>query len=614
MPGIVGIFSSDQPSAESERSIAGMRESLRHSATQTSSTYRYQKLILGRVDLGVFQGNLQPKETADVIAFIWGELVNPQEERKRLLNGRCRRGKINDVDFLIGLHSRSKQDLGRYLRGSFNAFIVDQRRKTIEIVNDRFGFRPLYYHRTGDELVFASEVKAILKHGKFKKVVNAAGLADFFHFGFVTGDKTFFEGIEMLPSGVTAEFRNGDLKVKKYWDPAFTDTERPNQSSESEHVYQLATAIQDAVKVNTDGGFRFGLPLSGGLDSRVIAACIPRDRYPIPIYTWGMPGSREVQIAREVADTLGLEHHNLHRTPEEFVENFEMSVIMTDGMIPANLPLVNFLYQRSFAPCVDICLDGMQSIAVVHPIHFRAMTRENAFEHLAGGPSPGILKTVLHDCYYDSFNKLAAASRAELMGTIQNLRHPINACQYLDITQKQRRLDNFGVLVKRNFVEVRSPLFDYPVVDVVQSIPPRLRSQRYAYYKAFTCISPQLARVRNVATMLPVAAPHYLQLTGRVAKGLKGRLYQALAKSTGMAFDRHKLSDWGIDYGSWYNESNAVKGFVSRVLSPESLNNSEHLNAKGVAQIVAAQSNGGINHSGTLNRLMTYAMWSKNFL
>jgi asparagine synthase (glutamine-hydrolysing) len=590
-----------------------MCESLKHTTAQKLAMHRYKHLLLGRVDLGIFQKNIEAKETEDLIAFIWGELINTQTERKALLDQRCDDGEaIDDIDFLIGLRRR-KPEAASYLRGSFNAFVVDKRRRSLEIVSDRFGFRPLYYYACGNELVFASEVKAILKHDKVKKVVDPAGLADFFHFGFVTGNKTFFDGVEMFPAAGTGRFETGNLKITKYWNLAFTEALTASRTEEADHAQRLAAAIQDSVKANTQGEFRFGLPLSGGLDSRTIAACIPKDKYPIPIYTWGMPNSPEVQIARKVADTLGLRHHNLYRTPEEFVENFERAVMMTDGMIPGNLPLGNFLYAKCFAPCVDICLDGMQSISVVYPIRGSRLNGENVARQIAVGAAPETLKAVLAGGYYERFEELAGVSAKQLRDSIKAL-HPINGYQLLDITQKQRRLDNFGVLVKRNFVEVRSPLFDYPIIDAVQAIPSLLRKQRYIYNKAFAHLSRELAEIPNVATTVPISSPQWLQIAGRLTKGLKPRIYQLLQEKLGFEYDRHKLCDWGIDYGCWYKESSLIKTFVSRVLAKDKLKRCEHLNPGGVETIVNAQFAGNKNYTDILNRLMTYAVWSDSCL
>jgi asparagine synthase (glutamine-hydrolysing) len=126
------------------------------------------------------------------------------------------------------------------------------------VANDRFGLRPLYYNHCGNEFVFSSEVKAILKYNGVRKTINPAGLADFFHLGFLTGNKTFFSGIEMLPPSTVLTFESGHLTMKKYWDLAFL--EESEALTESDYIEQLADVIKDCVRVNMEGGFRFGLP------------------------------------------------------------------------------------------------------------------------------------------------------------------------------------------------------------------------------------------------------------------------------------------------------------------------------------------------------------------
>src|SRR5262249_39177084 len=316
---------------------------------------------------------------------------------------------------------------------------------------------------------------------------------------------------------------NSHLTMTKYWDLAFL--EELEALTESDYVDQLANTIKDCVRANMEGEYRFGLPLSGGMDSRTIAACIPKEKYPILVYTWGMEHSPEVQTAKRIAETLGLSHHNMHRTPEQFVENFEKSVMMSDGMIIGNLPLGNFLFEEAFMPHVDICLDGMQSICLMYPLGAGTLKNDNEiFEQLIPSISTQTLKTILSEHYYKIFNDFVLASKEEIKAST-NATHPLNRHHYFDITQNQRRLDNFGHLIKRNFVETRTPLFDYPIIDLIQRIPPTLRKQRYIYYKAFCRISPELAKIKDVGTMLPVNYPYWLHILGRIKKGLKVRVY-----------------------------------------------------------------------------------------
>jgi len=603
MPGIVGIFSPEGVSAELGKSFSRMCESLRHLPNQTVSSHTYANLLLGRVDLGIFQANMHPREDNDVLAFIWGELLNPQVERRELLNDYVRVDEnISDLDFATELFRKHDSDFASYLRGSFSVFILDKRHRKLILASDRFGLRPLYYYSSGKEFVFSSEVNAILRYPGLNKRVNTAGLADFFCFGFVTGNKTFIRDVEMLPPSMVLSVGCGGIKTKAYWRLVFS--ENLDTSREDDYVDGLADVIRTSVKANMTGDFRFGLPLSGGLDSRTIAACLRKDTYPVLAYTWGMPNSEEVRIARRVANKLGLSHHNLHRTPEELVENFAKSVIMTDGMIPGNLPLGNFLYERAFARQVDICLDGMQSICMVSPLR-RALTDDMIFEAL---PAPG-LQSVLIAPSYSKFQALSAASKDAVCACTPGI-NPVNRFQYLDIMHKQRRLDSFGLLVKRNFVEVRSPLFDYRVIDFIQQTPPALRRQRYLYYKAFCRISPELAAIKTTGTMVPVTYPYWLQLAGRIKQGIRTRLY-ATCDKIGLPFDRHSISDWGIDYNFWYKESKATKQFIREVLAPSSTKHCDHLDPAGIQELLNTHFRGGRNYADIINRLLTYVIWTQ---
>jgi len=605
MPGIVGIFSADGLPA-SEEQLRPMCEAIQHRANQKIRTYQYANLLLGRVDSGVFRKNAAPKETDTLIVFLCGELLTPQHERRKIL-GRSvgDDASIEDVDFLIALYGRDRQNYLRRLRGSFNAFIIDKSEKKLIIVNDRFGLRPLFYYQQGTKLVFASEVNGLLRYDGIKKTINLAGLADFFHFGFLLGTKTYFTDIEILAPGSTLTLQDGNLRVQKYW--SLTFAQEGQKHSEQEYAEQLASAIKEGVTANLEGGFQFGLPLSGGLDSRTIAACIPKEQYPVLVYTWGLPDSAEVRTARKVTDKLGLEQHNMQRTPEQFVEHFHEAVMMTDGMIPANLPLANFLFEKAFMPYVDICLDGLQSISVMWPPAFNGLRTSDVYDHIVPATPKSLLQSVLSPHSYKMFNELAACSLDEITRANKTA-DPVNKYHYFDITQNQRRLDSFAHQIKRNFVEIRTPLFDYPIIDAIQTVPSRLRQHRRLYYQAFCRLSPELARIETVGTSVPVHSPYWLHFLGTVSKGVKKRLYRTLGK-LGVSYDRHALSDWGIDYDLWYSESPVVKDFVTKTLTDRTVEHCEHLNAKGVKQIVAAQAAGQGNYTEIINRLLTFIVW-----
>jgi len=330
------------------------------------------------------------------------------------------------------------------------------------------------------------------------------------------------------------------------------------------------------------------------------------------VWTWGLPDSREVQTAKQVAQKLHLDHNTTHRTPEQFVENFGCAVSMTDGMIPGNLPLANFLFKDSFMNRVDICLDGAQSIGAMYPFRGHALSQENSLiDLLLPSVSEPILKRVFRDQYYGSIRELAHTSKEQLKASATNV-EPINRYQQLEITQKQTRLDFPAHAVKRNFVEIRSPLFDQVVMDVVRTMPSRLRKHRYIYYKAFCRLSPELARIENDGSGFPVSYPYSLHLLGRGKKALMLRLYEGLSRHFNIRGDLNRRYDWGINYDSWYRESASVKRFTSDTLTPANLEVCDYFNTAGIKQILDEQFAGTYNHASMLSRLLTHVIWTQN--
>jgi len=611
MSGIAGIFASGRIRLDPDGSITLMTECLKYLPQQQMSMYQYPHLLFGRVDLGVFSENIAPRETAEAIGFLWGELSNPSEERRQLLKEQspCRE-RLDDLSFLLGLYAQHREHFPRFLSGSFNACIFDKRREVLFIANDRLGLRPLYYCSLENEIIFSSQVRAILKHPDVRRKVDLAGVADFFHFGFVTGDKTLYEGIRMLPPGTVLRFEKGNLQLKKYWELKFAV--EPSHRTENDYAEQLAQAIRCSIESSTVGPFRIGLPLSGGLDSRTIAACIPKDKYPILVWTWGLPNSREVQTAKKVTQKLGLDHNSLHRTPEHFVQNFSQAVAMTDGMIPGNLPLANFLFKDVFMNRVDICLDGAQSIGAMYPYRRHGLSDDKTVMNLLiPSISETVLKGIFKDQFYGSLKELAYLSKQQLKASTFD-QDPVNRYQHLEITQRQPRLEYMAYAVKRNFVEIRSPLFDQRVMDVVRIIPSRLRKHRYIYYKAFARLSPELAAIENIGTGVPVSYPYSLHLLGRIKKGLMLRLYESLEQQLNLRLGQNKVSDWGINYDGWYRESASVRRFTANALTAENIEASEYLNPQGIKRILDEQFAGVYDHASILNRILTHVVWSQN--
>ena len=217
---------------------------------------------------------------------------------------------------------------------------------------------------------------------------------------------------------------------------------------------------------------------------------------------------------------------------------------------------------------LDVCLDGTQSISAMYPLRQTLTSESQLVDVFVPSMRDELLKMVLQAEYHKLFKELAQMSKEVLMAVGRD-GAPANGFHRLDLTEKLPKLDFVAHVVKRNFVEIRSPLLEYPVVEAIQRIPADLRTQRYIYYKAFRRLSPALAQIRLMGTGVPVDWPYRYQLLGRSYKGFQRRLYRGLRRWFGFPRTLDGTYDWGVDYNGWYRTSEAVGGFADRCLKPE---------------------------------------------
>src|SRR5262249_27806932 len=206
------------------------------------------------------------------------------------------------------------------LQGMFAFAIWDKKRGRLLLARDRLGIKPLYYAITDDEIVFASEIKAILAAGAVRPEFNGAVLPEFLANRFVAGDETFFRGIHKLMPGRTLSWSMADgVARRRYWKLPAPD-ER-NDISLERAAADVRDRLSAVVRSHLMSDVPLGLFLSGGLDSSAIAALMAAMvREPIRSFSVGFAEAEanELGYARLVADAVGAEHREIVLRPEEF--------------------------------------------------------------------------------------------------------------------------------------------------------------------------------------------------------------------------------------------------------------------------------------------------------
>jgi asparagine synthase (glutamine-hydrolysing) len=247
-----------------------------------------------------------------------GEIYNHAELRPGLeARGHVYRTR-SDTETILHLYEEEGERCVERLRGMFAFAIWDRRQRSLLLARDRMGIKPLYYARTGDELLFASEIKAILEAG-VKPTFNDEALPEFLATRFLSSDETFFRGIRKLMPGWTATWSVAEgWRERQYWQippPASDDAPTTGRSED------LRERLAQVVHSHLMSDVPLGVFLSGGLDSSGLAAIMARQvKEPIRSFSVGFAEreANELGYARQVADAIGSEHREVVVSPDSF--------------------------------------------------------------------------------------------------------------------------------------------------------------------------------------------------------------------------------------------------------------------------------------------------------
>jgi len=284
----------------------------------------------------------QPMEAEGIVWVTYnGEIYNHADIRRELeATGRHRfRTDHSDTEVLLRAYLEWGVDCLRRFRGMFAFALWDARSRKLWLVRDRIGIKPLYYSIHHDRLVFASEIKALLADPDQPRGLDEESLFHYLSFLTTPGPETLFAGIRKLAAGtwllVDGE---GRIEERRYWD-ALDVPLRTDGASDDAIAAGLLDELRTAVRLHKVGDVPVGVFLSGGIDSSTNATLFA-DGATSAVKTFSIGydsdyGSyqNELGYARDVANRLGAEHHELRLTQQDLVDFLPRMVALQDEPI-----------------------------------------------------------------------------------------------------------------------------------------------------------------------------------------------------------------------------------------------------------------------------------------
>ena len=364
MCGIVGIVGLNSREPVDETRLKIMRDVLRHRGPDGEGLWAEGPVGLGFRRLAIIDvaGGAQPMSNED--GSVWvvfnGEIYNHAKLRP-WLEGRGHRYRTrSDTETIVHLYEEIGEGCVQELQGMFAFAIWDRARQRLLLARDRLGIKPLYYALTDRELVFASEIKAILAAGAVAPALDTAILPEFLATRYVAGPETFFKGVTKLLPGRTLTWSAQDgVRERRYWSlPSELDD---SDTTPAEAARRVRAGLEAAVKSHLMSDVPLGLFLSGGIDSSALAGLMSRMvRERIRTFSVGLPDtdSNELGYAQLVARAVRSVHREVVVTPGDFFEALPRLIRHEDEPIAFTSRVPLYFVSRLAAEDVKVVLTG----------------------------------------------------------------------------------------------------------------------------------------------------------------------------------------------------------------------------------------------------------------
>lgn len=337
MPGVAGIISRAPP------------EKCRHVVQAMIRTMRYKPEFVSGTSfsevLGCYAGWVAHPGS---FAARWSG-TNSESGESVVLSGECIRdpgaGRDSNVspaassadswNPVRAAYSASGDVFAEQLNGLFSGLLVDARRGAAFLFNDRYGSERLYVFESRGSTYFASEAKALLSVIQEARAFDDAGVAQFLTYGSTRGDRTLFRNLRLMPGGSLWTCRAGAVESKKTYFTAAKWESQP-RIDDRDLEARIGETLQTVMPGYLASDSTVGISITGGLDTRMIMACLPEGTPNAVCYTYaGIAGDTlDARLGGQVASLCGLSHHVL-RIGQDFLSDYpgylDQTVFRTDG-------------------------------------------------------------------------------------------------------------------------------------------------------------------------------------------------------------------------------------------------------------------------------------------
>jgi asparagine synthase (glutamine-hydrolysing) len=624
MCGIVGVFNlNGEPFGLS--ALKAMAEAIAHRGPDGEGFFVENNIAIAHKRLSILDlspRGAQPMTSKDgnwVVTFN-GCIYNFLELKQELQAKGHEFVSTTDTEVIVeGLAAYGSSFFER-LNGMFAVGAWNKSEKALYLSRDRFGVKPLYYWFSGKTIVFASEIKAIIKHPRFQVNLNYSALNEYFTFQNMFTFHTLFDGVFMLPPANTVRVDSSSSFVKhmSWWDYDFSQTDDKlsfdDARAQTEDLFKKAVARQMIADVP------LGSYLSGGMDSGSITAQASLHVKRLATFTCGF----------DMSEVTGVEANYDERRDAELMANHfkteHYEQVLNAGDIRWSLPRVvhhledlrvgmsypNYYISRLASKFVKVCLQGTGGDELFggYPWRYYRIFKS-------------VSQSEFFDLYYDFWQRLVPDNQREELFT-SSVRSKVNFKEPREIFERvftfnsklkydspEDHINNSlyfeaktflpGLLLvgdklsMANGLEERFPFLDNDLVNFAQKIPVR-------------------HKLGNLEQMLKIDENEEKKKSKAYREFDDGKnvLRKAMMGFMPEKIINRKKQGFSAPDESWYRGENAA--YIKELLLNKKTISSDFINQDYIQKIVREHTEDHINHRLLIWSFMSFEWWCKIYL
>lgn len=548
MCGIAGIVTSARLSEGDYQILKRMTGTLRHRGPDGEGFYFDEHAALGHrrlsiIDLG---SGKQPMCNEDETVWVTfnGEIYNYLDLRKDLVAKGHKFKTDSDTEVIVHLYEERGESFSTALRGMFAIGLWDKKARRLILTRDRIGKKPLYYSLTGESIYFASEMKSLLHVPGLARDIDHQAVSDYFSLLYVPAPKSIFKSVRKLKPAHYLVVDERGARERCYWDLCFDHAE---EKSEEQWCEEFLGAYEEAIRIRLRSDVPLGAFLSGGVDSSSVVALMSRiNGHRVTTCSVGFDEKDfdESADAAAFAASLNTDHHEERVRPdalsvldklvwhydEPFADSSAVPTYYVSQAARRHVTVAlsgdggdeNFAgYRRYFHDCLEHRARSFLPDGFRRPVFGalgrwypkldwapRFMRAQATFRALSYGSVEGYFYSVSAVKPETKRALLSDEFRSELNGydpltIFDDYYHRpktddhLSRLQYLDI--KTYLVDDILVKVDRasmaNSLEVRSPLLDHVLMELIARMPSSLKlsgkTGKYIFKKALEPVLPR---------------------------------------------------------------------------------------------------------------------------